>query len=368
MSDFITNKDVGTILMELLTRDQFRETVLSRDHHKCVVCDKPAADAHHILDRSLFENGGYYLDNGVSLCEEHHLEAEMTKISCEELRKKACIANIVLPEHFDENSESIETFDHWGNILLSTGMRVRGELFYQENVHKILDQAGLLNSFLKYIKYPRTYHAPWSPDVSKDDRIHSSMLQFLDRSLILTIKFDGENANLYPDYCHARSINSGQHESRDWLKAFHARIAHEIPANWRLCGENLYAMHSILYKHLKSFFYLISIWDETNTALNWEDTVGYADILNLQIVPYMYLPKVDTVEELKSFAEKEFDNYCRTSLDEVEGYVIRIADRIPYREYRKYTAKVVRKGHVQTDAHWLTQKVTTNVLEAYYES
>ena len=349
--------------MELLTRDQFREAVLARDSHKCILCDKPAQDAHHIIDRSLFEDEGYYLDNGVSLCEEHHLEAEMTKISCEELRQKAGIVNIVLPEHFDINSESIETFDHWGNIILSTGMRVRGELFYQENVQKILGQASLLNNFLKYVKYPRTYHAPWSPDVSKDDRIHSSMLQFLDRPLVFTIKFDGENANLYHDHYHARSMSSGPHESRDWLKAFHAKIAHEIPDNWRLCGENLYASHSISYKHLKSYFYLISIWDETNTALNWEDTLGYADILNLQVVPYVYIPKIGTIEELKSLAEKEFENYCKTSQDEVEGYVLRIADKIPYREYRKYTAKVVRKGHVQTDAHWLTQKVIPNGLE-----
>ena len=234
----------------LLTRDQFREQVFARDNHKCVICGNPADAVHHIIDRSLFHDEGYYLDNGVSLCKEHHIEAEQTAISCEELRYKAGITQVILPDHFEiENFETIETYDHWGNIVLPTGMRTPGELFNQENVQKILDQAGFLPSFLKYIKYARTYHALWSPNIQKNDRIHSSMNQFLNRTLIGTIKIDGENSNLYTDYFHARSIDSRHHESRSWVKAFHARIAHDIPKNWRLCGENMYAKHSIHYKH-----------------------------------------------------------------------------------------------------------------------
>lgn len=52
----------------LLTRDDFREFVFKRDNHKCVVCGEPAVDAHHILERRLFHDSGYYLDNGASLC------------------------------------------------------------------------------------------------------------------------------------------------------------------------------------------------------------------------------------------------------------------------------------------------------------
>jgi len=48
-------------------RDQFREAVLSRDRHMCVVCGQPARDAHHIMERRLFPDGGYHLDNGASL-------------------------------------------------------------------------------------------------------------------------------------------------------------------------------------------------------------------------------------------------------------------------------------------------------------
>lgn len=48
----------------LLSRDQFRELTFERDKHTCVFCDKPAQDAHHIIERRLWSDGGYYLDNG----------------------------------------------------------------------------------------------------------------------------------------------------------------------------------------------------------------------------------------------------------------------------------------------------------------
>ena len=62
-------------------RDAFREGVFARDRHRCVVCRAPAVDAHHLIERRLFPDGGYVLDNGVSLCGAHHREAEATTIS-----------------------------------------------------------------------------------------------------------------------------------------------------------------------------------------------------------------------------------------------------------------------------------------------
>ena len=70
----------------LLSRDKFRESVFSRDNNKCVFCGKPAKDAHHILERRLWDDGGYYLDNGASGCEEHHILCEKTLISGDEVR------------------------------------------------------------------------------------------------------------------------------------------------------------------------------------------------------------------------------------------------------------------------------------------
>ena len=50
----------------LLTRDQFREIVFERDAKRCVICHCPGQDAHHIIERRLFPDEGYYLENGAT--------------------------------------------------------------------------------------------------------------------------------------------------------------------------------------------------------------------------------------------------------------------------------------------------------------
>lgn len=61
-----------------LVRKKFRDVVFKRDNNKCVFCDiTEDLDAHHITDRTLMPNGGYVLENGISLCPEHHLIAEI---------------------------------------------------------------------------------------------------------------------------------------------------------------------------------------------------------------------------------------------------------------------------------------------------
>jgi hypothetical protein len=171
-------------MRKLLTREEFKQQVFTRDHNICVMCKLPAVDAHHILDRSLFDDGGYYTDNGVSLCSEHHLQAEQTILSCKELRAKAGITELVLPEHLDTEEE----WDHWGNILLPSGARLRGELFFNDNVQKALKDGGVLGSYLEYIKYQRTYHLPTSPNLQNDDRQHKNVDTLFQEPIIASIK------------------------------------------------------------------------------------------------------------------------------------------------------------------------------------
>ena len=51
-------------------RDNFRDAVYDRDGHQCVMCGKRNCklDAHHIKDRHEMPNGGYVLENGITLC------------------------------------------------------------------------------------------------------------------------------------------------------------------------------------------------------------------------------------------------------------------------------------------------------------
>lgn len=64
-----------------LIRKIFREQVFLRDSNKCKICNNLAIDAHHITDRSLMPNGGYVIENGISLCENCHMKAEEFHIS-----------------------------------------------------------------------------------------------------------------------------------------------------------------------------------------------------------------------------------------------------------------------------------------------
>lgn len=60
-----------------LARHNFRTSVFNRDHHKCKFCDYTEnLDAHHITDRNSMPNGGYVVENGITLCPDHHRDAE----------------------------------------------------------------------------------------------------------------------------------------------------------------------------------------------------------------------------------------------------------------------------------------------------
>ena len=325
---------------KLLTRDKFREEVFTRDKFKCVFCDKPAVDAHHILERRLWPDGGYYLENGASVCSEHHLACERTAISVEDVRHAAAITKIVVPEHFYDD----HVYDKWGNPVLGDGRRGKGELFFDTSVQKVLGEGGVLDLFTNRVKYPRTNHLPWSPGVTDDDRIMSDLSPFIGKRVIATKKMDGENTNMYSDGIHARSLDSKGGVDRDWVKRYWSTFAHEIPENWRICGENLWAEHSIHYNDLPSYFLGFSVWNEFNVCLGWEDTLEYFNLLGITPVPVIY----DGIWDEKLI--RDIDKTLNWGTD--EGYVVRIADSFTYGQFKNSIAKYVRKGHVQTTKHW----------------
>jgi hypothetical protein len=335
----------------VLTRDDFRNGVFQRDNYQCVVCGEPAKDAHHIIERRLFSDGGYYLDNGVSLCERHHIEAEQTTISCEYLRECARIENIILPDHLYGDYE----YDKWGNIILPNNQRIKGDLFYDESVQKILEQGKVLDLFQKDMKYPRTYHLPWS-HLLKDDRMMSDDTCFHGKRVVMTLKMDGENTTMYNDYIHARSLDSGSHESRDWVKGLWAQVGYLLDDNMRVCGENLYAVHTVKYDALSSYFLLFSVWID-HKCLSWDETVDYAKILGLETVPVVY----DGIYD-KDIIIKTFSAYEKTN----EGYVIRLADDFNYGDFRRSVGKYVqpkfRQAINQSHGHWISKKIEVNKL------
>lgn len=64
-------------------RANFNEVCLKRDGYKCRICGRSnvTLEVHHITDRTELPNGGYVLENGITLCPEDHMSAEKFHIS-----------------------------------------------------------------------------------------------------------------------------------------------------------------------------------------------------------------------------------------------------------------------------------------------
>lgn len=335
---------------QLLTRDEFREAVFARDRHTCVSCGFAGVDAHHIIERRLFTDGGYYLDNGVTLCSICHEAAESTTLDCATLRERAGIIFPCIPEHLEANG----VYDKWGNPVLPNGQRFRGELFDEEGVQRAL--RSVLYLFTKRVKYPRTYHVPWSLGLKNDDRMMDNTERWRGMEVVISEKVDGENTTMYNDYMHARSLEYESAIWRDRIKPIWGAIKHDIPDGWRVCGENMSAVHSIRYENLPSYFLMFSIWNDQNICMSWKETMEWADLLGVNIVPVLYWGVWDEAE-------------CRNLSDNLdintqEGLVIRPAGSFAFKEFRNLVGKWVRPHHVQTDEHWTRKPVEYNGLVA----
>jgi len=339
----------------LLTRNTFRESVFERDSHKCVICGEQAQDAHHILERRLFSDGGYYLSNGASLCGLHHIQAEQTVLTCETIREASGIKKIILPSNFYKDVR----YDKWGNVYIRNGtQRCPGELFNDESVQKILNSVTQDVPFTYYVKYPRSWHLPWTGCMSKDDRVLDT-LSFFNSQIVVSLKMDGENTTMYRDYLHARSVDGNSHWTQSWVRNLHATIQADIPEGWRICGENLFARHSIKYDNLQSYFYIFSIWNEKNECLSWNETEEWAQLLEVPLVPVIYKGHWTERPDLihKAIWENKFDETSN------EGYVIRDTGRFHYSQFSQKVGKYVRKNHVTTSSHWKFEKIEKNLLE-----
>lgn len=225
------------------------------------------------------------------------------------------------------------------------------------------------------IKYPRTPHLPFSPGRTSDDVGWRTCSAFEGRYVVVTEKLDGENTSIYPDgYTHARSMDSRHHPSRSWMKNYAAQIGPEIPAGWKIYGENMFAFHSILYTELPSYFMMFGVTNEANEFLSWKDTAEFAQLLGIETAPVLYeglwdeelirdlwtgrgrFPTFDTKAEIPEFP-RDFTPCA------AEGFVVRYADRFPYESFGLHcAAKFVREHHVQTSEHWLSKPVLPNKL------
>ena len=209
---------------------------------------------------------------------------------------------------------------------------------------------------MESLKYPRTYHFPFSPGTTSDDRIKYDWQGILQHELVVTEKLDGENTCIKSDGVYARSHAAPTRNP--W-----AKNAWEIWERIKLnlididvFGENLYGQHSIEYTRLEHHFYVFAI-REGDKWLSWDEVVFYADVLELPTVP---------VIKRGIFTEKEITELINSTIKEesqlggkCEGVVCRTAQsfyNLPTEQVGQHFSnnvlKYVRKNHVKTDEHW----------------
>ena len=120
------NEDILKERIQVNYRKEFKNAVFAKTKGKCCVpgCNCDAVDAHHILDRHLWEHGGYILSNGAALCEKHHLDAEKGIIT-----PRQCIEYMNISPSTIKKPDKIKdlSFGEYYELLMSDKINKCGE-------------------------------------------------------------------------------------------------------------------------------------------------------------------------------------------------------------------------------------------------
>lgn len=211
-------------------------------------------------------------------------------------------------------------------------------------------------------KYGRTYHFPFSPGTTSDDRINYNYWSDIQKinELVITEKLDGENTCLNQFGVFARSHAAPTiHPWAGYLKERWEMIKNDL-GELEIFGENLYAIHSIVYPKIEQHFYVFAV-REGNKWLSWEEVKFYAGLLDFPIVPEI---KELTLPYNENFLKLEILGIVQKegrfgSIDPIsnvnctmEGVVCRNIEGFNVDNFKHNVFKYVRKGHVKTDKHW----------------
>jgi hypothetical protein len=211
------------------------------------------------------------------------------------------------------------------------------------------------------MKYGRTYHYPFSPGTTSDDRINSEYWTDLGRlrQVIHTEKLDGENNCLNRYGIFARSHVAPT--TSPWTRNLRERweLLKNDLGDLELFGENLYAVHSIEYRKLEHHYYVFAV-RVFDRWLSWEEVQFYAAMFDFPTVPVLsdLRPAEETnyrhhIEGLAAHPSvfESIDVGSELSCT-CEGVVTRNADEFTIEDFQRNVFKYVRKGHVKTDEHW----------------
>lgn len=206
------------------------------------------------------------------------------------------------------------------------------------------------------MKYPRTYHLPWSPGTTSDDRklFGDWFENYRGKEIVITEKLDGENNAMNRTGVYARSHAAPT--TSPWTRnmwepnGLYWQLKDIIGENETVYGENLFGEHSIHYDKLPSYWHIFAVNDEVNWY-SWDDVCLMSEVLKQPHAPELWRGVINSEEQLRELVDK-FVHEPSVYGPQREGVVIRLTSSFPVDDFSKCVCKWVRPGHVQTDEHW----------------
>ena len=201
-------------------------------------------------------------------------------------------------------------------------------------------------------KYNRTYHLPWSPGSTNDDRISNNVESLIGIEIVITEKLDGENTGMKDEGVYARSHAAFTTSawSREVRQLHKMKVEGQLGEDVFLFGENMEGIHSIEYTNLDSYFYIFGVRDN-GVWIPWYQVEEYSYLLDIPTVPVLFKGVVNTQKELKDIVDGLITKPSELG-GQREGIVIRNAGTFNNEDFKDNVMKWVRAGHVNTDIHW----------------
>lgn len=358
-------------------RKSFRETVFDRDNNRCIVpwCESPADDAHHIIERELWNDGGYIPNNGASVCNHHHKYAESNEIPPQAFYMWAGIENPPLPECI--NSKNV---NKWGEEFdMPSWKNLRERIKYQSSRH-----------LLPLYWYDDTLA---QERIENDDTGLTSLESFVGIPLVITHKMDGSNTMLVKDRQNPVRARNGTTPTEDMKLLYKdgglywkQEVYEKLPNRLQVFGEWLYAKHSIHYggnqadeedrgprlselvdiDDDRAYFQIFGVYDKKlDMWLSWPETEKVANVLGFPTTPVIYCENEHdkATFETEHEARTTLTKYAKEVIDNGgEGVVVRSKFPFHYSQFERKLGKYVRENHVKTDEHWKHQDTIENII------
>lgn len=359
-------------------RKQFRDTVYSETSHTCIVpwCEADADDAHHVIERALWEDGGYIPANGAAVCNHHHQAAEANAIPPQAFWLWKGISEPRLPTTVDSVA-----VDKWGTEFDTPPWKEhRDRIKYPSSRHLL----------------PLYWHDPETCADSRtehDDTGLETLEAFVGQPLVVTHKIDGSNCMLVSDVDSPVRARNGKTPLETMERLYgdnglywQQRVHEKLPDRLQVFGEWTQYKHSIHYgcdcddpcddigpqlgeltdvTDDRAYFQVFGVYDTTfDLWLSWPETQSVAAELGFPTVPVLYCedaadtPTFETVHD----ARQTLITYARDVIaNGGEGIVVRSKYPFHYDQFSHALGKYVRENHVTDDSdHWRTQHPPIN--------